>query len=226
LGKVEGALILTASQCSSGPVGPLVVSPIEQAEIDAAVYIFLNAFRDNVRLIYGTEPKPDAMRDVWTFVRDVEPGGFLAARNGADLIGYAIFTHSIKTLQRRALREGKLLVWTARALSGRYGIRWFHVGRLLWNKVLFVGGAARFRTAGDAQLLNIAVSPAARGKGVAKALVRAGLRYLAQRKAPEVRLEVRPDNLAAIAAYRDNGFVERGRTSDAGGEWLVMTAHP
>ncbi len=150
---------MTATESSSGPIGPLIVSPIDQGEIDAAVRIFLDAFRDNVQLIYGSEPKRDAMRDVWTFVRDVEPGGFLAARNsGADLIGYAIFTHSIKALQRRALREGKIFVWAARALSGRYGIRWFHVGRLLWNKVLFVGGSARFRTAGDAQLLNIAVS--------------------------------------------------------------------
>ena len=218
---------MTATESSSGPIGPLIVSPIDQGEIDAAARIFLDAFRDNVQLIYGSEPKRDAMRDVWTFVRDVEPGGFLAARNsGADLIGYAIFTHSIKALQRRALREGKIFVWAARALSGRYGIRWFHVGKLLWNKVLFVGGSARFRTAGDAQLLNIAVSAAARGKGVAKALVRAGLIYLAQRNVREVRLEVRPDNLPAITAYRDNGFVERGRTSDAGGEWLVMTANP
>lgn len=217
---------MTTSEWSSGPLGSFAVGPIEQAEIDHAVHIFLDAFHDNVRLIYGTQPQPDAMRDVWTFVRAAEPGGFLGARgSGADLLGYAIFTSSIKALQRRALR-GEIFVWAARALCGRYGIRWLNMGKLLWNKVLFLGSAARFRTAGDAQLLNIAVSPAARGKGVAKALVHAGLVYLAQRNVREVRLEVRPDNLAAIAAYRDNGFAERGRTRDAGGEWLVMTANP
>lgn len=211
---------------ASGGSGALRVGPIEATEIDMAVAIFLAAFHDNVRHVYGDNPRPDAMRDVWTFVRAAEPEGFLAARNDTGLVGYAIFTSSIRSLQRRAWREGKVFGWAVRALSGRYGIRWLSLGRLLWNKVLFVGNAGRFRTQGDAQLLNIAVAPAARGQGVAKALVRAGLAYLGRRGVREVRLEVRPDNLAAITAYRDNGFAERGRTRDAGGEWLVMTAQP
>jgi ribosomal-protein-alanine N-acetyltransferase len=208
------------------PLEPLAIGPLAVSDVEPAVRIFLGAFHDNVSLVYGDDPKPDAMRDVWSFVRTVEPGGFLGARLDSHLVGYAIFTSSLRALQCKAAWSGTVFVWGLRALAGRYGIRWLNIGKLLWNKMLFVGNAGRFRTGGDAQLLNIAVAPSARGKGVGKELVRAGLQYLASRHVAEVRLEVRPDNVAAIAAYGANGFVERGRTRDAGGEWLVMTAQP
>lgn len=205
---------------------PVEVGPIRPDELPAAVRIFLEAFHDNVRLVYGDQPKPDAMLDVWAFARETEPGGFLAARTPSGLVGYAFFTSSVKRLQRAALRRGRPLVWALQALSGRYGVRWAQLGRLLWNKALFVGGSGRFRTSGDAQLLNIAVDEKARGGGVAKALVRAGMAYLASQGVGEVRLEVRPDNAPAIKVYRDAGYLERGRSRDIHGEWLVMTARP
>jgi ribosomal protein S18 acetylase RimI-like enzyme len=204
----------------------IAVTPIAQSEVEAAVRIFLDAFHDNVRLMYGDDPRPDAMCDVWSFVRATEPGGFLAAREDARLLGYAIFVRSVSALRERAMRTGVVVRWALRALRGRYGIHWLALARLLWNKTLFVGGSGKFRTEGDAQLLNIAVAPSARGKGVAKLLVRAGLSYLAGCDVKEVRLEVRPDNAPAIAVYQQTGFVERGRTRDAGGEWIVMTANP
>lgn len=200
--------------------------PILDSEIDAAVQIFLEAFSENSRKIYGDPPKPYAMRDVWSFVHEIEPGGFLAARDDSSVVGYAIFTASLSRLRRRALASGRLIVWAFRALIGRYEIRWRNVAALLWNKILFVGSSNRYRTAGDAQLLNIAVSPVARGKGIATGLMRAGLAYLQQRQVAEVRLEVRPDNASAIHVYRETGFIERGRTRDNGGDWIVMTARP
>lgn len=200
------------------------VAPLEESEISAAVDIFLAAFSGSVRKVYGDPPKPAAITDVWSFVRCAEPGGFVGAHEDSKLVGYAIFTESVRRLQRKAVFEGKVLQWVMRALSGRYGIVWRNVLPSLWNKLLFVGSAGRYRTQGDAQLLNIAVSPAVRGRGFAKSLVQAGLAYLAMRHVPEVRLEVRPDNQAAIRVYLATGFVERGRTRDAGGEWLVMTA--
>jgi ribosomal protein S18 acetylase RimI-like enzyme len=202
------------------------IAPLAQSEVEAAVRIFLDSFHDNVRLVYGDDPRPDAMRDVWSFVRETEPGGFLGAHSGGPLEGYAIFVSSVSALRKRALRSGVALRWALRALAGRYGIHWLALARVLWNKTLFVGGSGRFRSEGDAQLLNIAVAPPARGKGIAKSLVRAGLSYLAVRGVREVRLEVRPGNAPALAAYRETGFVERGRTRDAGGEWIVMTAKP
>jgi len=204
----------------------LAVGPITPAEIEPAVRIFVEAFHDNVIRLYGDQPKPEAMVDMWSFAREVEPGGFLAARAGPDLVGYALFTSSGTALERRALASGRIFVWVWRALSGRYRIRWDGLARQVWNKMLFVGGSSSFRTTGDAQLLNIAVAQDARGQGVATELVRAGMDYLASRGVKEVRLEVLPDNEPAIAAYRAVGFVERGRMRNVHGEWLVMTATP
>ena len=203
---------------------PFAVGPISQAEIEPAVCIFLDAFAQNVRQLYGDQPKPDAMVDVWTFAREAEPGGFLAARDPLGLLGYALFTSSVGRLERQAVQSGRVFTWALRALSGRYGIRWATIARQLWNKILFVGTSGQFRSQGDAQLLNIAVTPAARGRGVAKALVAEGRHYLAQRGVPEVRLEVQPGNASAIAAYASNGFLERGRLRNIHGEWIVMTA--
>lgn len=205
---------------------PVSVAPITAGEIEPAVRLFLEAFYDSARLVYGDRPKPDAMVDVWSFAREVEPGGFLAASDESGLIGYALFTSSQGNLRRKAIWSGRVVTWALRALSGRYGVRFGHVGRLLWNKAVFVGNSRRFRSGGDAQLLNIAVASRARGKGVATTLMQAGLRYLAECGVAEVRLEVEPDNAPAIAVYRSVGCVERGRMRDIHGDWIVMTASP
>ena len=205
---------------------PVDVGPLQAHEIEAAVHIFFDGFAHNAQQLYGDPPNPAAMVDVWSFARSVEPGAFLAARDGATLIGYALFTSSVSTLQRKAVLSGKIFVWALRALAGRYGLRWSRIFTQLWNKMLFVGSSSSYRSEGDAQLLNIAVAKSARGRGAATALVMAGLRYLASRGVREVRLEVQPDNAAAIAAYRHAGFVERGRVRNVYGEWIVMTARP
>lgn len=201
----------------------LDVGPINGNEIGAAVAIFLEAFHDGAAYIYGDPPRPDAMIDVWSFARDVEPGGFLAARDAAgSLLGYAFITSSVSGLRREAIRRLAPLRWAWRALCGRYGIVWTHVARLFANKNAFARSSGDFRTAGDAQLLNIATAASARGQGVASALVHAGLRHLHESGVPELRLEVRPDNAPALSVYTRAGFAEVGRTRDSGGEWIVM----
>jgi ribosomal protein S18 acetylase RimI-like enzyme len=205
------------------------IGPITSQQIGQAVQIFLSAFADNVRLVYGDRPKPDAMIDIWSFARDIEPGGFLAASDRDGVLGYALFTSSLRRLQRRALESGQVFVWAARALSGHYGIRWLGVARQLWNKMIFIGDSGRFRhdsAHGDAQLLNIAVAESARGRGIAALLVAGGMRHLASRAISEVRLEVQPHNSPAIAVYRGAGFHDVGKMKNAYGDWLVMTADP
>ncbi len=205
------------------------VAPITREQLEPAVQIFLRAFADNVRLVYGERPKPDAMIDVWSFAREFEPGGFLVASDSSGVLGYALFTSSLRAMQRRALASGQVIIWALRAVVSRYGIRWHGVARQLWNKILFVGDSRRFRLhcgRGDAQLLNIAVAQHARGRGIAGSLVAEGMRYLATRGINEVRLEVQPANSAAIAVYRGVGFTEVGKMKNAYGDWLVMTANP
>lgn len=163
---------------------------------------------------------------MWSFILDLEPCGFLAAREDGRLVGYAIFVPSLKRVQRQAVASGRIFRWALAALRGGFGLRFSAALRVLLNKLMFVRGSGRFRRHGDAQLLNIAVDPGAQGKGVATELVQAGAKVLRGLAVAEVRLEVRPWNAAALRLYRRTGWREAGRTQDLEGEWVVMTANP
>ena len=62
------------------------------------------------------------------------------------------------------------------------------------------------RLVDETEILNLAVSPEVRRRGVATALVR----HLADMHLGDVLLEVRASNTAARALYRSLGFVEQG----------------
>ena len=80
----------------------------------------------------------------------------------------------------------------------------------------------------ESYIANVAVFPHCRGRGVAKALLRAQLDGARERGIATMSLEVRPSNQPAIALYRQFGFREAGRrrnfyqhpTEDG----LIMTA--
>jgi ribosomal-protein-alanine N-acetyltransferase len=65
--------------------------------------------------------------------------------------------------------------------------------------------------AGEAEVLTLAVEPAHRRRGVALALLRAGLVQAEAMGAEAAFLEVAADNLAALALYRTEGFEEAGQ---------------
>ena len=60
--------------------------------------------------------------------------------------------------------------------------------------------------AGTGEILNLAVSPDFRRRGVARALLRAGLATFRNRRVEEVYLEVRESNRSAQALYLARGF--------------------
>ena len=92
--------------------------------------------------------------------------------------------------------------------------------------LLAAGGMAMARIAGDeAELLTLAVLPAARGAGVGGSLLAAVLAEAARQGAATVLLEVAPSNGAARALYKRAGFGEVGlrrRYYPDGGDALVM----
>jgi [ribosomal protein S18]-alanine N-acetyltransferase len=163
---------------------------------------------------------------MWSFIAQIEPQGFLAARKDGQVVGYAVYVSSLKRMQREAIFRGAILRWALAALAGGFALRLMAIPRILINKIFFVSGAARYRRRGDAQLLNIAVEPHNQGMGVASALVRAGLETMRSLGVDEVRLEVRPWNGRALALYKKTGWREVGRTRDLEGEWVVMVANP
>lgn len=81
----------------------------------------------------------------------------------------------------------------------------------------------------EAQIQNIAVHPAFRERGLARALLQAGLAQAAARGATWASLEVRPSNMAARGLYASLGFAEVGRRpgyyQPEGEDALLLNCH-
>jgi len=77
-----------------------------------------------------------------------------------------------------------------------------------------LGYALGLLAADEAEVLNIAVDPPARGKGVGAALLESMLEELRRAGARSVFLEVRRSNEAAIRLYRRSGFEILGARPD------------
>jgi ribosomal-protein-alanine N-acetyltransferase len=77
----------------------------------------------------------------------------------------------------------------------------------------------------EGSILNVAVRPESRGRGIGRLLVKAALSELRSRGAAFVALEVRPSNLAALSLYKKFGFIAKGRRRayyDNGEDAVVM----
>lgn len=86
------------------------------------------------------------------------------------------------------------------ALTGTFGLI-DDRGGMLMGRVI----------AGEAEVLTLAVVPAARRQGIATALLRVARREAIARGGSVMFLEVATGNGAALALYRRDGFVEVGR---------------
>lgn len=78
----------------------------------------------------------------------------------------------------------------------------------------------------EIQILNVAVHPEQRQKGIGHTLVALAMREAAEKPVRTVTLEVRRDNVAAIALYRSFGFAETGvrrHYYGRGEDALIMT---
>lgn len=77
----------------------------------------------------------------------------------------------------------------------------------------------------EAEILDVAVSGAQRGKGIGRALVEWALSFCREKGVSTIFLEVRAGNREAISLYRSLGFNESGRRSryyDDGEDAVLM----
>ncbi len=104
--------------------------------------------------------------------------------------------------------------WSAAQLSGTLGM----AGSFARQALAADDAACGFtlcRSAGpEVELLLIAVTPAARGRGLGLLLLEAACKDALQRGASDLFLEVRENNLGARALYRKAGFRDVGRRAD------------
>ncbi|WP_317983480.1 ribosomal protein S18-alanine N-acetyltransferase [Salinimonas profundi] len=72
-----------------------------------------------------------------------------------------------------------------------------------------IGYAMILMVADEATLMDIGVSPAARGKGAGKALIQKVIEICTQQKMATIWLEVRVSNSVAINLYKSQGFSDQ-----------------
>jgi len=89
-----------------------------------------------------------------------------------------------------------------------------------------VGYAVCWTVAGESHLLNIAVHPDHRGRGVGRVLLRECIRRGARAGGRRIYLEVRPANRPALRLYFGFGFrpvgIRKGYYTDTGEDALVL----
>jgi len=73
-----------------------------------------------------------------------------------------------------------------------------------------LGYICRWLVGDEVHILNLAVRPERRNTGVGRALVELVVQEAEQRRASMITLEVRRENVAAMALYHAFGFTERG----------------
>jgi len=90
-----------------------------------------------------------------------------------------------------------------------------------------VGYLMAWRSADELHILNVAVDPRSRRRGLGAALLRTVLEVAAREGMSAVSLEVRPGNEPALGMYRGFGFelagVREGYYADNGEDALILT---
>jgi ribosomal-protein-alanine acetyltransferase len=92
-----------------------------------------------------------------------------------------------------------------------------HPGTFGWvaaEKDRIIGFLVARRVLDECEILNLAVDPDFRRRGVATSLLRALVEFAAQRASATIYLEVRESNAPARALYGRNGFREVGRRTN------------
>lgn len=201
---------------------PLIAQATE-ADLPQVAEVFVEAFAESIRHIYGEVTNPPALAEIFRLCLAAEPEGFFVAREGGRVSGYCFAPERMRRLWSTFFARGFAWRWTVDFFTGRLGVGWAQIGRLLPDKFAFLGSAARTGFGGDARILSLGVRREAQGRGVGRALLEAALARFDGLGVPVVRLEVRPWNAPAVHLYARCGFVETGKTRDTQGEWLVMS---
>jgi ribosomal-protein-alanine N-acetyltransferase len=160
-----------------------VISPVESSQEENAPLHIRPAQKTDLERVMQIEH--DAFPTPWPYEllrQHLDEDGFLVAEIGGLLIGYIIVGMKIPNLFARLERR------TVRLLTGE---------ELPQPQI--------------GHVMNIAVDPHFRRKGLGRELLKQGIAYMKKLGAEEIELEVRVDNGPAIALYHQFGFAIKER---------------
>ncbi|MCL4401838.1 MAG: GNAT family N-acetyltransferase [Acidobacteria bacterium] len=184
--------------------------------------MFLAAFPESVQHYVGHAIAPRVVADLFAICLDAEPAALLVGEDDGRIVGYIFTPACLPRVFTTAIRHGHLWRMFIRWISGQYGIGIRPIWVSASNGLAFWHDAHEARLRADARVLSLAVHPAVQGQGVGGELLQRGLAYLDRQGVPTIRLEVRPENAAAIHLYQKYGFRTVGQTRDSQGIWLIM----
>ena len=146
-------------------------------------------------------------------------GAHLVARVGQQAIGFVTIAHKTSAFTGDVLRGHLLqLARCALAAASRRPAHLLQSAEVLWSVV-----TARPDPI-EGEIVLIAVSAEARGRGVGKALVSAALEYLRRHSVARCRTKTLAANRAVIAMYEDLGWHVRDRFRLIGREYVTIVS--
>lgn len=186
--------------------------------------VFQAAFPESVGHIYGhgRQPQPALTASLFAVCLASEPDGFWVACAQGQVVGYIFAPIHLSRVWKVALARGDVLRWAWGWLSGQYGLGLRPIGLVLANKLSFFRHAVSDREKADARILSVAVHPDAQGQGIARRLCTLAMARFDATGVSRSRLEVRPENAAAVKIYTDLGFRQVGVMTDSQGDWAIM----
>jgi ribosomal protein S18 acetylase RimI-like enzyme len=209
---------------------PALPRPRYRAALKEDLYevgrVYLRAFPEGPRSFASPRLTALAVGDVMRAALEADPGSIIVAQAPTgEIVGYVIAVAEAANLLHVALFRGLALRWLWRWLRGFYGLS-LAGALLLAQDKLRLRRAASAPEVGEcpARIISLAVDPDWQRRGVGTQLLYAGLQRLRGLGRSFVRLEVRPDNLAARRLYRKAGFREAGQFEDTHGPWMVLIA--
>jgi len=189
--------------------------------IDSVVDIFCSAFENSILFFTPlNEELKGFLKDAFILLHKVYEEGFIIAKEGEKVYGYAIMVDDIKILWLESISSGLLAKAAINLIKGNYGIDLNTFLKIIKNKLFYL--KFEIGSVPSAQLLSIGVHPDFHGKGVGRGLLKEGIKYIDSLGIKRIKLEVRPENTAAVKLYTQYGFEVVGEERDLQGKWLVM----
>lgn len=196
-----------------------MIRAAECADLPSVAEVFVEAFPESVAHLSGCRRPLDAVQFLFSVVLAADRESLLVWEDTGQIVGYICAPLTTQGWWRPAAAQLARAPW-ARMVRTRQ-VTLFGLWRAAGDKARFLL-SAKSDVPVRPRILSLAVRPAAQGRGIGRQLLSSGIASLQERGAERVRLEVRPDNAAALALYQSVGFQEAGRTRDSQGSWLIM----
>lgn len=191
-------------------------------DIEAIVDIFGLSFEGSIQNLLNQGANWRGIGDFLSPLLTSPQALFYVLEEGDKVWGYLLVLTHIRLFWWEVVKRGYLFRWFINLLLGRYGLGPIDLYGLLANKISFLSFAIKGRKQEMAQILSIGIHPSYRRRGFAKALLVQGLKDLKKEGVIAVKLEVRPENTAALNLYGGLGFKISSDYEDSQGRWLVM----